>query len=236
MQEIAQVYARSLFAVAKEQDKLDLVREQLAEFADALAENRDLQIFFFSPYFSSQEKKDGIGKLISGADDNFVRFLELLAERHRMPAIFRIRRDFDDLYAEERKLLPVTITSAIELDKGLVKDIRKKIEEQTDRKVELTTKVDPNLLGGLVPRPLGGIDRLLDRAAPAVEGLGDPREGQLPEDEQGDEERDERPDHQPDVGRDEEVAPAAAGAPPGAAGGDHERRCRGSRHQPPERK
>ena len=152
MQEIAEVYARSLFEVAKEHDVLDAVHDQLGEFADALDESRDLQVFFFSPYFSSQEKKDGIGKMISGADEHFVRFLELLAERHRMPAIFRIRRDFDELYAEERKLLPVTITSAIELDKDLVKDIRRKIEEQTDRKVDLTTKVDPNVLGGLVLR------------------------------------------------------------------------------------
>jgi F-type H+-transporting ATPase subunit delta len=152
MEEIAEVYARALFDVAMEQDVLDEIHDELAQFVEELDKNRDLQVFFFSPYFSSQEKKDGIGKMISGANDNFVRFLELLAERHRMPAVFRIRRDFDDLYAEERKLLPVTITSAIELDKDLVKDIRKKIEEQTDRKVDLTTKVDPDVLGGLVLR------------------------------------------------------------------------------------
>jgi F-type H+-transporting ATPase subunit delta len=152
MEEIAEVYSRALFDVAKEKDALDEIHDELGQFAEELDGNRDLQVFFFSPYFSSQEKKDGIGKMISGADDNFVRFLELLAERHRMPAIFRIRRDFDELYAEERKLLPVTITSAIELDKDLVKEIRKKIEEQTDRKVDLTTKVDPDVLGGLVLR------------------------------------------------------------------------------------
>ena len=152
MEEIAEVYARALFDVAMEQDALDEIHDELVQFVEELDKNRDLQVFFFSPYFSSQEKKDGIGKMISGANENFVRFLELLAERHRMPAVFRIRRDFDDLYAEERKLLPVTITSAIELDKGLVKDIRKKIEEQTDRKVDLTTKVDPDVLGGLVLR------------------------------------------------------------------------------------
>ena len=152
MEEIAEVYARALFDVAMEQDVLDEIHDELAQFVEELDKNRDLQVFFFSPYFSSQEKKDGIGKAISGADENFVRFLELLAERHRMPAVFRIKKDFDELFAEERKLLPVTITSAIELDKGLVKDIRKKIEEQTDRKVDLTTKVDPDVLGGLVLR------------------------------------------------------------------------------------
>src|SRR5207237_1169519 len=101
----------------KEQDKLDLVREQLAEFADALAENRDLQVFFFSPYFSTAEKKEGLHKALSDADDAIVNFLELLLEKHRMPAIFRIRRRYDQLWAEENRLLPVEITSAVELDK-----------------------------------------------------------------------------------------------------------------------
>ena len=152
MEEIAEVYSRALFDVAMEHDILDDVHDQLGQFAEELDENRDLQVFFFSPYFSSQEKKDGISKMIEGADENFVRFLELLAERHRMPAVFRIRRVFDGLYAEERKLLPVTVTSAVELDKDTVKEIGRKIEEQTGRKVELSAKVDPEVLGGLVMR------------------------------------------------------------------------------------
>ena len=60
MEEIAQVYSRSLFDVAKEQDKLDVVREQLGEFADALDGSRDLQVFLFSPYFATDEKKEGL--------------------------------------------------------------------------------------------------------------------------------------------------------------------------------
>ncbi len=103
MQEIADVYARSLFEVAMEHDVLDEIHDELGEFADALAENRDLQIFFFSPYFNSEEKKEAIPKLITGADERFLRFLELLAERHRMPVLFRIRKEFDSLWAEENR-------------------------------------------------------------------------------------------------------------------------------------
>jgi F-type H+-transporting ATPase subunit delta len=150
VEEIAQVYARSLFEVAQEHDKLDRIHEELGEFADELSENRELQVFFFSPYFSSQEKTEGIGKVVDGADEHFQRFLELLAERHRLPVLMRIRREFDRMWAEENKLLPVTITSAVELDEKMAKDIGKRIEEQTGQTVELTTKVDPDVLGGLV--------------------------------------------------------------------------------------
>jgi F-type H+-transporting ATPase subunit delta len=150
MEEIAEVYSRALFEVAQERDALDRVHEELGQFAEALDGSRDLQVFFFSPYFSSQEKKDGIAKLIEGGEENFVRFLELLAERHRMPAIFRIRSEFDRLWRRERKLLPVSVTSAVELDSQLVEGIGERIEQQTGQKVDLSSRVDPDVLGGLV--------------------------------------------------------------------------------------
>ena len=150
MEELAQVYAHALFEVADEHGVTDDVREQLGQFADELDANRDLQVFLFSPYFSSQEKKEGIGKLVEGADERFVNFLELLAERHRMPVLFRIRKSFDALWREENKLLPVQLTSAVELDEGLVEGLGKRIEEQTGKKVELTSRVDADVLGGLV--------------------------------------------------------------------------------------
>jgi F-type H+-transporting ATPase subunit delta len=152
MEEIAAVYARSLFEVARDQDKLDAVREQLGEFADALAETRDLQVFFFSPYFSTKEKEDGLERVVTGADPVIVNFLKLLIEKHRMPAIFRIRANYDALWEDENKLLPVHITSAVELDKAIVDQLGDRISEQTDRKVELSSDVDPDILGGIVVR------------------------------------------------------------------------------------
>jgi F-type H+-transporting ATPase subunit delta len=152
MEEIAEVYARALFEAAKDDGVLERAHDELGEFADALEQDRNLQVFLFSPYFSSEEKKDGIRRIVSDADERVLNFLELLAERHRMPAVFRIRRIFEDLWADENKLLPVVVTSATELDAGLVEDIGKRIEEQTGRRVELSSKVDPDVLGGLMVR------------------------------------------------------------------------------------
>jgi F-type H+-transporting ATPase subunit delta len=152
MEEIAVVYARSLFEVARDQDKLDIVRDQLGEFADALSENRDLQVFFFSPYFSTTEKQDGLERVVSDADPAILNFLKLLIEKHRMPVLFRIRADYDALWEEENKLLPVHITSAVELESAIVEQLGDRISEQTDRKVELSADVDPEILGGIVVR------------------------------------------------------------------------------------
>jgi F-type H+-transporting ATPase subunit delta len=152
MEEIAEVYARSLFEVAKEHDKLDVVREQLGAFADALSEDRELSVFFFSPYFSTQEKKDGLARVLVGADETVVNFLDLLIEKHRMPVLFRIRRVYETLWERENKVLPVEITSAVELDEETVKGIGDRIGQETGQRVELTARVAPDILGGVVLR------------------------------------------------------------------------------------
>ena len=152
MEELAQVYARSLFEVAREQDKLDELREQLGQFADAMKQNRELELFFFSPYFSSNEKQEGLEKLLDGADEQFMNFLKLLVENHRMPVIYRLRREYDRLWERENRLLPVVLTSAVELDEQTVKDLGERIGERTGNTVELTTEVEPDIIGGIVVR------------------------------------------------------------------------------------
>jgi F-type H+-transporting ATPase subunit delta len=150
MEEIATVYARALFQAALEQDKLDPVREQLAEFADAVSENRELQVFLFSPYFSTEEKKDGLDRALTDVDPVVENFLKLLIEKHRTPVIFRIRAEYDQLWEEVNKLLPVEITSAVELSEATVRQLGDRISEQTGRRVELSSHVEPEILGGIV--------------------------------------------------------------------------------------
>jgi F-type H+-transporting ATPase subunit delta len=152
VEQIAQVYARSLFEVAQERGKLDLVREQLGQFADALEDSRELEVFFFSPYFSTEEKTEGLRKAVEGADETVQNFLELLVENHRMPVVFRVRRELDRLWREVNQLLPVQITSAIALDDAVTSRIGEEIGRQTGRRVELTATVDPDVVGGIVLR------------------------------------------------------------------------------------
>jgi F-type H+-transporting ATPase subunit delta len=152
VEEIAEVYARALFEVAEERDLLDPIHDELTQFSDALSENRQLQTFFFSPYFSTEEKKAGLKKAVTGADPAFMNFLEALIERHRMPAIFRIKDRYQDMWEDARDLLPVEVTSAIELDSSTVASIGGRIGEQTKRTVELKSTVDPDILGGIVLR------------------------------------------------------------------------------------
>jgi ATP synthase F1 delta subunit len=150
MQDPARVYAEALFEVARERGRLEEIGAGLDSFADAVSDSRDLQVFLFSPHFSSAEKKEGLSRAVSGADPELVNFLELLIEKQRTPELFRIRREFDQLWKRENRQLDVTVTSAIELDPSVVAKIGEEIERQTGSRVELASRVDEGILGGLV--------------------------------------------------------------------------------------
>ncbi len=152
MEELAEVYARSLFEVARDTGTLDVVREQLGQVADAVAGDRELQTFFFSPYFSVPEKEEGFDRAFTGTDPIVRNFLGLLIEKHRMPVLFRVRQRFEAMWQEENRVLPVQITSAIPLDEATVRSIGDRIGSQTGRRIQLSADVDPDVLGGLVLR------------------------------------------------------------------------------------
>lgn len=150
MADAARVYAEALFEVGRDKGKLDTLQQQLTQFADEVDRNRELQVFFFSPYLSTAEKQEGIERAISGAEPELTNFLELLVDKHRMTEVFRIRREFDELWKQENRRLDVTVTSAVELGSAVVEKIGQEVERQTGEKVDLSSRVDGEILGGIV--------------------------------------------------------------------------------------
>lgn len=150
MPDAAQVYADALFEVATERGKLDQVRDQLGQLTDAVADTHDMQVFLFSPYFSSAEKIEGVKRAVVGAEPELLNFIELLIEKQRMPEIFNIRRRLEELWKRENRRIEVTVTSAIDLDPAVVGKIGSEIEQQTGQEVDLASRVDPEILGGVV--------------------------------------------------------------------------------------
>jgi len=150
MADAAHVYAGALFEVGREKGKLDTLQQQLGEFTDAVDRNQELQVFFFSPYLSSEEKVAGLKRAISGAEPELINFLELLVDKGRMPEIFRIRREFEELWKQENRRIDVTVTSAVELDPEVVAKIGQEVERQTGEEVDLSSAVDDRILGGIV--------------------------------------------------------------------------------------
>ena len=151
MEEIAVVYARSLFEVAKDQDKLDVVRDQLGAFADALTETRELQVFFFSPYFSTRGEEGRAGARRLGRRPGGPE-LPQAADREAPHAgdLPHPRATSTGCGRRRTSCCRCEITSAVELDESIAKQLGDRIEEQTGRKVELSSRVEPDILGGIV--------------------------------------------------------------------------------------
>ena len=141
MEEIAEVYSRSLFDVAKEQGDLDRIHDELGEFSDALADNHDLQVFFFSPYFSSQEKKDGLQKLIQ--DD-----AKVDAKKYREELMESTRRDIEQ---ETRRALEEIRKEVADLTIIATEKVtRKSLDADDQRRLidEALSEVDFSALAG----------------------------------------------------------------------------------------
>ena len=150
MADAARVYAEALFEVGRDKGTLDALQQQLSEFTDAVDRNQELQVFFFSPYLSSEEKVEGLKRAITGAEPELINFLELLVDKQRMPEIFRIRRQLDQLWKQENRRIDVTVTSAVTLEPSVVEKVGEEIERQTGQKVELASRVDDEIIGGIV--------------------------------------------------------------------------------------
>ncbi|HZJ29242.1 MAG TPA: F0F1 ATP synthase subunit delta [Solirubrobacterales bacterium] len=150
MQEVARVYAEALFESARKGGRLGQVHAELAQLDEALTASEDLRLFLFSPYFSSAEKGEGLRKAVAGASPETTNFLDLLAEKHRLPILSRVRRELDQLWEAENRRIAVTVTSAIDLDPAVISRVGEAIEAQTGQQVELSSEVDAEILGGIV--------------------------------------------------------------------------------------
>lgn len=150
MEQVAEVYARSLFEVAHKRDVLARVRDELKQFSTELTTSETLKTFFLSPYFSTSEKTDGLKKVIQDADESTLNFLQLLIEQQRLALLTRIERAFDRHWRKNEQILEVEVQSAVELDKQTTATISERISKQTGKTVELIHNINPELIGGII--------------------------------------------------------------------------------------
>jgi F-type H+-transporting ATPase subunit delta len=144
------VYAEALLEAARDGGRVDSVRQEFDEFAAALEGSEELRHFLANPQIESQTKGAALVDLLSGADQTFVNFLRLLAEKDRIGEVEQVHEEWTRLLAREERVLELELTTAIELSDEEADRLVKEIEEASGRRVEATRIVDPGLIGGLV--------------------------------------------------------------------------------------
>src|ERR671925_2308650 len=144
------IYARALFDAAKDEGRLDRVREELGDFVAAIAEVPELRELLRNPEVDWRARAAALEDVLGEADELLRNFLRLLSEKGRSAQIEEIHAEFERLAAAEERRLEVELTTARELTDKEEREILEQIERASGRKVEATRKVDPDLIGGLV--------------------------------------------------------------------------------------
>jgi F-type H+-transporting ATPase subunit delta len=144
------MYARALYEAAKDQDKLDAVREELGDFVEAQRQVPELRELLRNPQLDQRLKASALEELLGGDEELVRNFLLVLAEKNRAGEIDEIAREFDRLVAQAEGILDVELTTAVELSDEETRDVITQIEKASGRKVEATQRVDPALIGGLI--------------------------------------------------------------------------------------
>jgi F-type H+-transporting ATPase subunit delta len=147
---VARTYAKALFDAAKEQGRLDEVREELQEFVTALHDVPELGALLRNPQLDPPAKAEALSAVMEGADELVRNFFRVVAEKGRAALIEDIAREYEELIAAEEQILRVELTTALELSDTEATSIVEQIESASGRRVEASRSVDPGLVGGLV--------------------------------------------------------------------------------------
>jgi F-type H+-transporting ATPase subunit delta len=147
---VSRTYAKALFHAAKEQGKLDEIREELASFVAAIREVPELRAVIRNPELDPPAKAEALAAVLEGADEVLRNFARLVAEKGRAPMLEEIAREYDALVAAEERILNVELTTAYALSDDEADSIVKQIEQASGSRVEAERTVDPQLIGGVV--------------------------------------------------------------------------------------
>ncbi len=148
---LANRYAKALFELALEQQKLEIVANDMQLVKDVVAENRDLALLLKSPVVKAH-KKTAIFTAIFGKKINqlSLRFLSLLAKNGREEIIPQVAESMMNIYNDYLGITHAWITSANELEKDAKTAILEMLKKLSGKKVELHEYVNADLLGGFV--------------------------------------------------------------------------------------
>ena len=153
---VAGRYARALAESVGEKDvkALDTAGRQLDLLVRVLSADQDLTRFFDSPVTRAANKSAALATLSdrAGLDDLMGRFLGVVVEHRRVAALPAIAEEFRALHDEAAGIVPAEATFAVAIGKAETDAFAKALEKMTGRRVRLTVKVDPAIVGGVRTR------------------------------------------------------------------------------------
>jgi F-type H+-transporting ATPase subunit delta len=144
-------YAKAILGLALEQKLEEIVYNDFKMVIRLVASSKDLKSVFNSPVIQSWRKKNAFSELLSANVCKLTMdFVLLLTNKHRESLILDVMSEYTVLYNVNKGILPIEVISALELSDELRKSIVTKIEGFTNKKVEATFSIRPDIKGGFI--------------------------------------------------------------------------------------
>ncbi len=150
--EVARRYAKALVAVAKQKGQADRVQKEVAAVASAFKADAQIQGYFENPLITPEQKKAVIQNTFGGKGllEEVFNLLLLLAEKNRIGGFEEIAAAYQEQMDVEQGITRGSVKSAKALSDEAKKDLESRINKILNKKIILTYKEDPTLLGGVV--------------------------------------------------------------------------------------
>ena len=151
--QLATKYARAIFELAQEENKLDDYDNDLSLIQDDIFTIPDAVTFFKNPLVPHQAKKDLLTKAFKGEiSDNVMNFLLLLTDKNRIGIFNEIYEIFTNLKNDAQGILVADVTTAFPLTKAQESKIGMKLAAVTHKRIQIRRHEDKNILGGVIVR------------------------------------------------------------------------------------
>lgn len=149
MNQIAQTYAEALFSLGLEDKKLSKLQDEGKALSEIIHDNEDFLLLIDSRFMSREERQDIASKILRDFDEDIVNFVKVLIANNRTNYIKDILEAFNSLCNEYKGVKEGLIYSAFPLDKETINKIKNKISQIEGMDVELISRIDPSLIGGV---------------------------------------------------------------------------------------
>lgn len=147
---VENVYAKAVLELAKEENRVEAIYEELKELREVLINNADFSALIASPMLYSLEKKAVLKKVFEAElSKEVMNFLLILVEKNRIGLLVKIIEEFETLYYSYANITKAKVYTTLPLEEDMLEALREALKKLSSSEVVIETKIDEDLLGGI---------------------------------------------------------------------------------------
>lgn len=149
--QVVEPYAQALMSMARSKDQTEPVGEDIRSLLNLLQSSEQLRNFLANPFVKAEDKKTVLRQVMTDINPYLRNFVLLLVDRRRILLLTEICQQYLALLRQLNQTVLAEVVSAVELTADQQQAVREKVIAMTSaNQVELDTKLDPNLIGGVI--------------------------------------------------------------------------------------